>query len=853
MRFPIRTKSLALLLVFTLLLTFLPSIPASAEESQQSGASTLTDTTETDTAAAATDGSYISSLATDCKILNYVDAEVFASHNHVLRLTEDETLSTYAFLNADGTKTVYYLDEAVKFVDTDGVVQEIDLTLTSTAGGYTTVHNSFDLTIPTNPSSGVTLLWNGNAVRLIPQGGVLRETVVENNTVRYPGYYGNGTTLVYTPTLSGVKEDIILDYYTGQTTFTFMLNTGGLSLYSTNGRYYLAKSKTADERIDLGDVVTYDARGRFSVGTITAQTVTAGQIYRLTVTVDEAFLTDPNITYPVSIDPTLDISSEDSVSLIEDASIYSGKPTLNTGAWLYAHCGYYDSEYQVARTLYRLSGLLSNSIYQTIQKVESAEFYVQETTGTAPVNVHLYSNTGSPEWQENTVTWNNADITLGARIDSVPAGNDQFACFDITTLVQSWKAGIYDPECGFVLVSSDETTTDKAFCTSEYSTVTCRPYVVVNYGFDYHSSDYTSADLYRGTYLTTDYYAYFIPMEIYADDSLQLRSNCYGYAFRFYYALNNFTDEMTFELANGNYYKSYKQQPGEFANKYPGLAIYNTAGTSVVATLSNYDDLKSFYQNTIFSSSITNSERMNYLVQLMQADAAELGYTMTEYTSASLPDAWAYNNKRLIAVVVNQNDYHFYMQHSDNTWSHKPGSDAPQNDCFDCDIVLTNDNIRAHACEGIYEGAEIKFFYITKSAIVDYGHLRGTYTGCKSTSNWTADLAGNQFISSIDLGEMPIEFSDARIDYINDVDFFSFKSSTAGTYSVTTSSFTSIPLTLQIFDYRGNLLYTYTSSNGSISTTVQLSEGQEYFAAFSSPNQTAHSQTAWYDFEIILS
>ena len=168
MRFPVRTKSLALLLVFTLLLTLLPSIPASAEESQQSGASTLTDTTETDTAAAATDGPYISSLVADCKILNYVDAEVFASHNHVLRLTEDETLSTYAFLTADGTKTVYYLDEAVKFVDTDGVVQEIDLTLTSTVGGYATAHNSFDLTIPTNPSSGVTLLWNGNAVRLIP-------------------------------------------------------------------------------------------------------------------------------------------------------------------------------------------------------------------------------------------------------------------------------------------------------------------------------------------------------------------------------------------------------------------------------------------------------------------------------------------------------------------------------------------------------------------------------------------------------------------------------------------------------------------------------------------------------------
>ena len=56
----------------------------------------------------------------DGKILTYVHPEVFAQGDHIYRLKQDETLSSYAFLNRDGTKTVCYLDEAVKFTAADG-------------------------------------------------------------------------------------------------------------------------------------------------------------------------------------------------------------------------------------------------------------------------------------------------------------------------------------------------------------------------------------------------------------------------------------------------------------------------------------------------------------------------------------------------------------------------------------------------------------------------------------------------------------------------------------------------------------------------------------------------------------
>ena len=422
-------------------------------------------------------------LSEDCKILNYVHAEVFGSANHVARLASEETLSSYVFLNADGTRTAYYLDEAVKFVDADGKVQEKDLTLVPTVGGYTTEKNDIGLSIPTNPASGVTLLWNNTAVRIIPQGGTVGETVVEDNTVRYVDYYGSGMDLVYTPTLSGLKEDIVLESYVGQNSFTFMLNTGGLNLYSANGRYYLAASKTAVDRIDLGDVVTFDAKGRFSVGSMTAQTVMAGQIYRLTLTVDEAFLTDPSTVYPVSIDPTLTVSDNThGAGAIEDVSIYQGRPTTN-GNWTYLHSGYYDNNYTVSRTLIRLPGLTSNSIYQgvTANQILTAEFHIWEASGTTAANVSLKANTGSSVWTESGATWYNAGVTLGATYDTRSIGINAKATFDITQLVKDWKTGVQNAQKGFVLQSSNETSLDKAFYSSEHSNTDRRPYVEVNY------------------------------------------------------------------------------------------------------------------------------------------------------------------------------------------------------------------------------------------------------------------------------------------------------------------------------------------------------------------------------------
>lgn len=472
-------KTVSLLLVFGLLLSYVPggAIAQTAEANLDTSAAATTD----EISAAAFQ------LDADCQILTYIDEEAFWSQDHVARLTEQEDLDTYVFLNADGSQTVYYMDENVKFLDGNGVVREKDIKLTASTSGYSTTRNNVGLNLPTNLAQGITLSYNGYDVNLIPEN-ILSATTVrqQNGKVAYLNCYGKGTGLIYTPTLSGMKEDILLSSYTGVNSFSFLLNTDGLNMYQNEqGRWYLAQSANATTKMEMADIVAYDANTRHSLGSISVTTITAGQQYRLTVTIDEAFLTAETTAYPVLIDPSITVSDNTHGSdSIEDATVYSTASTLNTGTWTTTYAGYYDATHGVGRTVVRLKSLLSDSAYQSVSatQIQSAIYYLKESTNTAPVQVNLFPLNDDATWTETSVTWNDVESFDGVLQDSHEMGYNNTYGFNITNLVKAWKNGSYsNGQCGFMVALHAELEAEKGFYSSEYSTTTRRPYVVVTY------------------------------------------------------------------------------------------------------------------------------------------------------------------------------------------------------------------------------------------------------------------------------------------------------------------------------------------------------------------------------------
>ena len=213
-----------------------------------------------------------------------------------------------------------------------------------------------------------------------------------------------------------------------------------------------------------------------------------GQQYRITLTVDEDYLTDPNTVYPVTIDPTLTVSDNThGAGVIEDAPIYEGYPTSNFGSYQYNRAGYAGTTYKRGRTVVRLTGLFNDSIFSNLSAgcVSSAKFYVYDATGSSTALVNLYPLTSNSTWTESAITWSNVGTQNETMSEvygaNATVGNGLRAVFEITQLVKAWKNNVLDYQCGFVLEGSQENSVDRTMYSSEHTTTAKRPYVVITY------------------------------------------------------------------------------------------------------------------------------------------------------------------------------------------------------------------------------------------------------------------------------------------------------------------------------------------------------------------------------------
>src|SRR3989304_5994447 len=193
---------------------------------------------------------------------------------------------------------------------------------------------------------------------------------------------------------------------------------------------------------------------------------------------------------------------------------------------------------------------------------------------------------------------------------------------------------------------------------------------------------------------------------------MQYKMNCYGYASHIYYP-------------GGTSGSPYKQQPGECG--------YNTEPFGDL--MQSYEYAMTYWNNLYY-----------FVTDRVYEDYWMLGYfndefDITEKTrTASVP-----SGQRKIALSIRQDgynsDYHFYLRHSDGTWSHKPGS-APITDySLTSGVQITDSNIETTSQEGGYDDGT-RYFLINKSAVVDFPHNYGQYSYTEYTTNDFRDMAG---------------------------------------------------------------------------------------------------------------
>ncbi|MBP5632851.1 MAG: DNRLRE domain-containing protein [Clostridia bacterium] len=485
-----RNRRLSVILIMLLLSVFLLLFSTTSKASLTINSVRRIDCSQTDNKFLSKTSSHSDEMLSfdqeveSCRILDYVDQDDFNSNNYLFRVKDHETLNTYVFQRSDGQRTVYFFDENIKFIGADGIVREKNISLQKIAGGFTTIENDVDVFLPDFIENGLRLEYNNNCVCVIPNGIKTDKCENDESAVFYNEVFGENTVLKYTPTLSGLKEDIILYSSAVPVDYSFTIFTNGMHIYSDKEGSYIANENNATESFRLGNVVLYDSAGHQSIGQMEIETVSEGKEYLVTITIDRFFLENENTVFPVTIDPTFTVSDNThGANAIQDAPIFQNLPDMNFGFFLLNRVGKGDNTYGVGRTVVKLSGFTSSNEYIAVNasQISSVIFYAREASGGSNQSINLHPITGVSLWTESNVTWNtisnnfNSSANFGASM-----ANGQWTSFDITNLVKGWKNGTYSADCGFIMKNSNESN-DKCFDSCECSTTSNRPYVTMTY------------------------------------------------------------------------------------------------------------------------------------------------------------------------------------------------------------------------------------------------------------------------------------------------------------------------------------------------------------------------------------
>lgn len=350
------------------------------------------------------------------------------------------------------------------------------------------------------------------------QKGQLQEVGIRaKDMVQYKEVFGSKTSVRYSSSFEGFKEDIILDENIGVNEFKFRLKTNGLSLVDTgDGNFCLINPLTGKSMAAVGDLIVTDSKLQHESNVQTkeialgetseqhetetvfsevqyehhykAETVMPEQEYILTVIVDESYLNDPETVYPVYVDPTMTVMGSGD---IEDVSLYSNiNYTLGSTESQQIKVGYSSPTYGTGRALYDFPILNFNTdfIFLYGNQITSSRLYMYclpyGSSMDDSKNLSLWKFYS--QWSPSTAKWNNTSPYNYGCLIQTKGVTSGWTNFDISSITEMFKT---DPDAtmgfldhGLMLKAESETSaTWKKFASSEYTTTSYRPYIQITY------------------------------------------------------------------------------------------------------------------------------------------------------------------------------------------------------------------------------------------------------------------------------------------------------------------------------------------------------------------------------------
>ena len=406
--------------------------------------------------------------------IDSLDAAASGYTSRVPSLEED--LFSYVFSKSDGTYECLTYDYPVKYYDSEGTLKDktnlFKDCVASSGTCYVSADNDIITSVPSVLSDGISLGYGTTDVRMVYAGASYGSALPGNisadtaNSLSVPvsmspdmrrATYAlsRNTSLEYTLTFNGFKEEIVVDEYDGITDYSFLLYTNGLSLVEEDGDFRLVDSD-GTVRAQIGRIIVFTADEKNNAfGNMYAETVENNNVYRLTIHIEEEYLSSPDTAYPIRIDPSVEIChSSNGAGAIEDITVSDG--TAYSGSATYLYVG--KSNGKKYRTLVKFPNLTSSILGKNIV---SASYEIRDIAcESASLQIECRRYT-TDNWRENTgISWDQAvSYCNGELLDTqyVFYGNGNVYgaghrySFDITSLAQKWAGGEHSAEEGIVL------------------------------------------------------------------------------------------------------------------------------------------------------------------------------------------------------------------------------------------------------------------------------------------------------------------------------------------------------------------------------------------------------------------
>lgn len=324
-----------------------------------------------------------------------------------------------------------------------------------------------------NPEEVSPLIQAGDSVP--PQNTEEYYTSLGNivSTVTYPECF-SGIDISYSIVSYRIKEDFVMKQVPNMSSFVVNLNCGTLTPTLNEDHSISLNNADGDEIFLFQAPYMYDSAEDTAISHDIDVTITPQSTgYRILITPDRDWLTDPARVYPVTLDPQ--VSSDRSTSNIDDT---------------YIHVGSYAKQHWGESTMYvgNKNGRTNRAFFRPINLPKISGTI---TSAQLVLTLHKATNTyktfavyrPTKAWSSSSITWANQPganlVTTGGTVVTNKYPKTYTA--NVTDLVKGWYSGSYG-KYGVEIRYSNESANDfNCFYTCNGTSANDRPVFKINY------------------------------------------------------------------------------------------------------------------------------------------------------------------------------------------------------------------------------------------------------------------------------------------------------------------------------------------------------------------------------------